>query len=252
MHMDKTQQICTATDIGRLGTILFVAAHPDDETFCCGGLLATAVRNGQRVICVTATHGEKGVQDADKWPVDQLADIRAHELEAGLKELGITEHYWLDYHDGECDHAPEDDAAQSIAAIIERCSVDSVLTFGPDGLTGHPDHQSVSRWADAAVHIATRSPRVFHVVQPKAPYETFLKPADAVLNIFFMTDKPVVAEKNDCAIYFELDHRSVVQKYRALEVMPSQTTQLLRAFPAEKFGKVFGIEALVEATDART
>jgi len=242
----ETSQIRTPADVQRLGTILFVAAHPDDETFCCGGLLATAARNGQRVICVTATHGERGVQDESKWPADQIGAIRERELSAALKELGITEHYWLDYHDGECDKAPEDDAAQAIAGIIERCGVTTVVTFGPDGLTGHPDHQTMSRWTDAAVHISSRRPRIYHIAQPREPYEKYLKGADAELNIFFMTDEPKLVDKDDCGIYLELDHRSVVQKYRALEVMPSQTTELLRVFPAEKFGKVFGLEALVE------
>ncbi len=244
--MEKSQQICSTSDVKQLGTILFVGAHPDDETFCCGGLLATAVRNGQRVVCVTATRGEQGVQDPERWSGEHMGETREQELEAALKVLGITEHYWLGYRDGECDKAPEDDAAQAIARLIEHCKVQSILTFGPDGLTGHPDHQTMSRWTDAAVHISSRKPRVYHIVQPREPYERYLKHADDELNIFFMTEQPVLAGNDDCAIYFEVPHRSLVQKYRALEVMPSQTTELLKAFPAEKFGKVFGIEALVE------
>ncbi len=251
MFMDKRQQICSAADLKQLGTVLFVGAHPDDETFCCGGVLAMAARNGQRVICVTATHGEHGVHDESKWPADQVGTIRTRELFVALHELGITEHYWLDYHDGECDKAPEDDAAQSIAAIIERCSVQTIVTFGPEGLTGHPDHQSVSRWADAAVHNSTRKPRLLHVAQPREPYQKYLRPVDDELNIFFMTQHPPLVDQDDCVVFIELDHKSLVQKYRALEAMPSQMTELLRAFPAEKFGKVFGTEALVDATDER-
>jgi LmbE family N-acetylglucosaminyl deacetylase len=247
--MEKFQQIRTPDDVKRLGTILFVAAHPDDETFCCGGLLAMAVRNGQRVICVTATHGENGVQDESKWPADKVGEIRAHELNTALKELGVTEHYWLDYQDGYCDKAPEDDASQSIASIIERRNVDTVITFGPDGLTGHPDHQAMSRWADAAVHISTRKPHVYHIAQPRESYEKYLKSADDELNIFFMTKQPPLVDRDECGIYLELDQRSIVQKFRALEVMPSQTTELLRVFPAEKFGKAFGVEALIATSE---
>lgn len=241
----------TAEDIKQLGTILFVGAHPDDETFCCGGLLATAVSNGQRVVCVTATKGELGVHDPDQYSAEHMGETRKHELEAALKVLGVTEHYLLDYHDGECGRAPEDGAAQAIARLIEQCKVQTVLTFGPDGLTGHPDHQAMSRWADAAVHISTRKPRIYHVVQPREPYQKYLRATEGELNIFFMTRRPVLAGPGDCAIYFEVPHRSLVQKYRALEVMPSQTARLLRVFPAEKFSKVFGIEALVDATGAR-
>lgn len=242
-----TAPLRTAADLKKLGTILFVGAHPDDESFCAGGLLAAAIRNGQCVLCVTATRGEGGVQDESKWPVAQLAKIRTHELEAALKVLGLDEHFWLNYHDGECELAPERDAAQAIANLIERCGVDTVVTFGPDGLTGHPDHQAMSRWTDAAVHIATRRPRVLHIAQARQPYEKYLQPADAELNIFFMTQKPPIVDEEKCAVYFELDHRSVIQKYRALQAMPSQYTQFLEHFPPEKFSKAFGTEAFVEA-----
>lgn len=243
------EHLRTPEDLKRLGTLLFVGAHPDDETFCCGGLLAMAVRNGQRVVCVTATHGEQGVQNESRWPAGQVGIIRTQELDAALKVLGVTEHYWLDYHDGECDKAPEDDASQALAGLIERCGVETVITFGPDGLTGHPDHQTMSRWADAAVHISSRQPHVYHIAQPREPYENYLKAADKELNLFFMTSHPPLVDQEDCAIFLQLNHRSIVQKFRALEVMPSQTTDLLRMFPAEKFGKVFGVEALVLAPE---
>ncbi len=248
----RAEQICRADDLRRLGTILFVGAHPDDETFCCGGLLATAVGNGQRVVCVIATKGELGVQDPVNYSADHMGETREHELAAAMKALGITEHYLLDYHDGECSRAPEDDAAQSIARLIEQCKVQTVITFGPDGLTGHPDHQTMSRWVDAAVHVSTRKPRVYHIVQPRGPYEKYLRPAEPELNIFFMTSRPVLADADSCAVYFEIPLRNLVQKYRALEAMPSQTTKLLTVFPAETFRKAFGVEALVAATDVRS
>ena len=51
-----------------LGTVLSVWAHPDDETYLCGGLMADAVRRGNRVVCVTATRGELGSPDEERWP----------------------------------------------------------------------------------------------------------------------------------------------------------------------------------------
>ena len=82
----------TATDIPDLGTILSVWAHPDDESYCCAGLMATAVRRGRRVVCVTATRGELGSTDPDRWPPGQpLADVRTKELAACLAEMGVTD-----------------------------------------------------------------------------------------------------------------------------------------------------------------
>ena len=67
----------------RLGTVLVVWAHPDDETYLVGGLSAALTDAGQRVVCVTATRGEAGGTDPD------LADIRTAELETALALLGV-------------------------------------------------------------------------------------------------------------------------------------------------------------------
>jgi len=252
MLMNTPQNISRADDVRGLGTILFVGAHPDDETFCSGGLLAIAARNGQRVICVTATHGEKGVQDEARWPAATLGQVREQELSAALAQLGVREHIWLSYRDGECAQAGEDDAAQQIAALIEHSAVDSVVTFGPDGYTGHPDHAAMSRWVDAAVHISTRKPRIYHIAQPRETYERDLKAVDKTLHIFFNIKRPRLVEQPHCAVYLTLDQDALVRKYLALKVMPSQTERLLSVVAPESFFGAFGVEALVDATDVNT
>ena len=250
MLMNKSA-IHSVGDVKRLGAILFVGAHPDDETFCCGGLLAAAAQNGQRVVCVTATRGEKGVHDESKWPADKLGQIREQELNAALAQLGVREHYMLSYADGACAQAGEDDAAQYVAEIIESCGIQTVITFGSDGLTGHPDHCAVSRWADAAVHISTRKPDILHIVQPREPYQKHLRAADKTLRMFFNVKKPVLAGPDDAAVYMTLDRDCLVRKYLAFKSMPSQMTHILAAIPPESFAGAFGVEALVGATDPR-
>ncbi len=94
-----------------LGTILGVWAHPDDETYLCGGLMARAVRAGDRVVCVTATRGELGSPDEERWPSGpELAAVRTAEMETALAYLGVTEHHWLDYPDGGCGDVDQNDA----------------------------------------------------------------------------------------------------------------------------------------------
>jgi LmbE family N-acetylglucosaminyl deacetylase len=134
-----------------LGTILAVFAHPDDETYLCGGLMARAAANGSRVACITATRGELGSPDEARWPSGApLAAVRTKELDAALAVLGVTEHQWLDYPDGGCTEVDQDEAVRRVAAIMADVQPDTVLTFGPDGMTGHDDHISVSRWTTAA------------------------------------------------------------------------------------------------------
>ena len=55
-----------------LGTVLGVWAHPDDETYLSAGLMAQAVRDGDRVVCITATRGEGGSLDEERWPPETM------------------------------------------------------------------------------------------------------------------------------------------------------------------------------------
>src|SRR6185369_15253236 len=79
----------TSDDVAALGTILGVWAHPDDEAYLSGGLMALARDNGQRVVCVTATRGERGTPDPVAWPPERLAEERTRELARCLSILGV-------------------------------------------------------------------------------------------------------------------------------------------------------------------
>jgi LmbE family N-acetylglucosaminyl deacetylase len=136
----------TMSDIAALGTILGVWAHPDDEAFLSGGIMAMATDAGSRVVCVTATRGEAGSSDPVRCPPHVMAKKREHELVECLAILGVQEHQWLDHHDGECASVDLDEAATQIAAVIEEVQPDAILTFGPEGFTDHPDHKAISRW----------------------------------------------------------------------------------------------------------
>src|SRR3712207_1442910 len=127
-----------AHDVADLGTILSVWAHPDDEAYLCGGLMAAAVDAGSRVVCVTATRGELGVTDPERWPPDRLAEIREAELAACLAILGVTEHRWLGFPDGGCAAVDPTIGAEAVAALLREVRPDTVVTFSADGQTGHP------------------------------------------------------------------------------------------------------------------
>jgi LmbE family N-acetylglucosaminyl deacetylase len=141
------------SEIRELGTILSIWAHPDDEAYLCGGIMAMATAAQSRVVCVTATRGELGVTDPTRWPPDQLPAIRGAELAECLRILGVTEHRWLGYPDGGCASVSVDTAAHQIAEIISEIAPDTILTFAPDGQTGHPDHIAVHRWTAEAVRL---------------------------------------------------------------------------------------------------
>lgn len=241
------QRLVQLSDINRLGTILGVWAHPDDESFTCGGLLAAAVQNGQRVVCVTATKGEAGVQDAKRWPLEQLGDIRSEELSAALNILGIKEHHWLGYNDGACDQVDTTQAVKKISDVINNVRPDTILTFGPDGMTGHPDHKIVSAWASRAVRATGLPVDIYHVVISDEAYENYLKTVDAEVNLFFNIDIPPLKAEEECDIFLRLPDDIIDKKCDALRVMPSQTESLFTKFEPDFIRQAYAIEVFVKA-----
>ena len=141
----RSATMITSTDVADLGTIVGIWAHPDDEAYLSGGLMAMARDNGQRVVCVTATRGELGTPDPVAWPPDRLAAERTRELARCLDVLGVREHHWLDYRRRRVRAGrPGRRGRAARATVIDDVRPDTVLTFGPDGITGHLDHRTVS------------------------------------------------------------------------------------------------------------
>lgn len=241
-----TAQILTADDIRQLGTILSVWAHPDDESYSCAGIMCTALQNGQQVACVTATKGELGIQDESRWPAERLADIRAIEMEEALDILGIKNHHWLGYADGGCKDVNEREAVDKILGFIEHYRPDTILTFGPEGFTGHPDHQTISKWSGLAAKQSDREIAIYHSVQPRELYEQ-MQQADAEFNIFFNIDNPPLVNRQDCDIYFRLSQDCRDQKYDALCAMPSQTEAMFKRFGKDFICTMICCEAFVRA-----
>src|SRR5438105_4312929 len=156
------------------GTMLGVWAHPDDEAYLSAGLMAAAVRDGSRVVCVTATRGELGSWDEERWPTATMGSVREAELLRSLSILGVTDHRWLDYHDGGCAEVPFDEGVERVLAIVEEVQPRSVFTFGPDGMTGHADHKAVSAWTGAAFDLAApQGARLYHATHIQAWVDEF-------------------------------------------------------------------------------
>lgn len=139
-------------------TLLAVWAHPDDEAYLGAGLMNAIASRGGRVVCATASLGERGTDNASAYPPHRLAPIRLHELRRSLITIGAEPPVVLGYPDGECDQVPDRMGASRVAALIEEFGPDIVLTFGPDGVTGHPDHRAIGRWTALAVAAQDRPP----------------------------------------------------------------------------------------------
>lgn len=239
-------QIRTSEDIKKLGTILGVWAHPDDESFTMAAIMACAFRNGQKVACVTATRGEAGIQDESRWPAEKLGQIREQELNVCMKILGDIDHHWLDYEDGRCEQAKTDDAVEVLTKLIEEIKPDSILTFGPEGLTGHPDHATVSVWTDQAVSNMTgQKPNIYHAVLTQERYQEIVGEKGDEHNIFFNIDKPPTCEPNKCNILYNPPADIMEIKFQALKAQASQTAIMIEGMGESRFKKSMGEEAFI-------
>jgi LmbE family N-acetylglucosaminyl deacetylase len=121
--------------------ILGVFAHPDDETFCAGGTFAKYIASGAEVMVVSATHGEAGQIRSPRVATRRtLAAGREQELRLACQCLGVQHALCLEYGDGTLQHVDGEELTGRVVEIIRRFRPDVVLTFGPDGGYGHPDH----------------------------------------------------------------------------------------------------------------
>ncbi|HEU5099064.1 MAG TPA: PIG-L family deacetylase [Roseiflexaceae bacterium] len=132
--------------------LMAVLAHPDDESLGTGGALAKYAAEGGETYLVTATRGERGWQGvpADNPGLAGLGAIREVELRNAVRALGIRELHFLDYIDGDLDQADPGEAIAKIVGHLRRIKPQVVLTFGPAGAYGHPDHIAISQFTTAA------------------------------------------------------------------------------------------------------
>ena len=133
--------------------LMCVLAHPDDESLGTGGILARYSNEGIATFLVTATRGEKGRYGlAEKQPgPDVVGREREAELRKAARVLGVQEVSIFNYGDGNLDKTPPEELVRTIASQIRRVRPDVVVTFGPDGAYGHPDHIAISQGTAAAV-----------------------------------------------------------------------------------------------------
>jgi LmbE family N-acetylglucosaminyl deacetylase len=221
--------------VGDLGTILGVWAHPDDETYLTAGLMAQAVRDGRRVVCVTATRGEEGSWDEERWPTAKMGEVRDAELMESMRILGVTEHHWLDYYDGTCADVPTEEAVAKVEGIMRDVRPDSVFSFGPDGMTDHPDHQSTCAWATAAFERAAKPGAKLYYATMTPEWAKEFVPRMNKFNVFMSPNVPPVAPRDELAIVFELPPDLLELKLQAIEAHVSQVEGMLNAFGQDFF-----------------
>ena len=151
--------------------ILGVFAHPDDETVCAGGTLARYADGGADVRVVSLTRGGAGqIRDAAVATRATLPAVREKELEAAAVDLGLSGARCLDLPDGGLADGDPAALVRLASELLEEADPDVVLTFGPDGFSGHPDHVAVGAAVTTACQErqAATPVRLFHCHLPRS------------------------------------------------------------------------------------
>jgi N-acetylglucosamine malate deacetylase 2 len=134
----------------RWSAVLAVVAHPDDESFGMGAVLAAFARAGTSITVLSFTHGEAStLHDGD----GDLANIRASEFAAAGRVLGVASSELLAYPDGRLAEQPLEELAERVRDATESVSARGLLVFDEGGITGHSDHR---RATEAALVAADR------------------------------------------------------------------------------------------------
>jgi len=234
-----------ARDVATLGRLMGIWAHPDDETYLSGGLMATAADNDQPTWCITATAGELGTTDPYRWPPRRLSRRRRHELGQALDVLGVRQHQWLGYGDGGLVGVDPRRAVDRLLGVFEKIQPDTIVTFGPDGFTGHTDHRVVSQWATqaAAVH---GSVKVLHAAKTTGWIKTFA-PLHERFPIFY-PGYPQGVDPACLALDLCFDDDALDRKVRALRAHATQTAPIVAALGSTAWREWVRRESFIDGT----
>ena len=166
--------------------LLAVLAHPDDETFLCGGTLARYASEGGRVSLICATRGEAGeISDPNLARPENLGEVREEELRAACRALGVQDVIVLGYrdsgmdgtednhHPGAFSRADMGEIVGHVVEVVRRVRPQLLLTFDPSGGYGHPDHVAAHTAAVEAFSAASDPSRypeqLIRGLQPHRP-----------------------------------------------------------------------------------
>jgi LmbE family N-acetylglucosaminyl deacetylase len=234
-----------AVAVAPLGKLLGVWAHPDDEAYLSAGLMAAAADAGNPATVVTATYGELGFSDPDAWPPERGREVRRWEAAAALAPLGVQDHRWLDLPDGGLADLDEEEQVTRLVAIVDEVRPDTVLTFGPDGGTGHPDHIAVGRWATEAARRATRPPRVLLSAIEQGWAERFADLHDR-FDVFLDPDTPRTVPASELALWLQLEGVDLDRKVVSLRAQSTQVEPVVATFGLDVYARWVADEAFVE------
>lgn len=215
--------------------ILFSFAHPDDESFTIGGVLASLA--GQQevdTILYSATLGDAG--KCGNPPIckqECLSDVRKQELMTAANILGINHLRYDTFPDGKLNQLSKNTLADRVKELIHEFKPQIVVTFPPHGISGHPDHKEIQK---ATLHAITSDE---HTPVEALYYVTVTKSCDCNVNATYANTLDEIA----VSIHYGADEAAMVKQ--ALKAHKTQHLSVERVFPtihSNEFTKFNNVE----------
>ena len=218
-----------------MATLLALFAHPDDETFSAAGVMAAAVERGVPVTVISATRGEAGESSiAGLDDPERLGVVRERELREAMRQIGVSDVRWLGYRDSgmagstSAEHlqafvrVPVEIAAARLVPHIRSVRPQVIVTFGAEGLYGHPDHLHMHHVALRAVELAADPAHKDRAIaQPwQTPALYFAAfPREEMLTLFNRPDSPLKSLPEDARANLgtprsEITHTITIEPWR--------------------------------------
>lgn len=231
---------------------MLIVPHPDDEVFGLGGTLIRTAAEGRETAVLTLTRGRGGRSLGLCTPAD-LGAWREAELRASAADLAVHELIVRDHHDFVPDGGrgiPEDPGLRAlpaevlvreIAAELDRLRPAALVTFGPTGSNGHPDHVTTHLRTHEALSVCEHRPeRLYHYASPE--------PYDGPERRGFLTTEEIRIGHVPPSHRIVLTRDELAGKLRAMSRHRSQALSVL-GFMERLTGRLF-METFVQATPA--
>lgn len=251
--------------------LVAIFAHPDDESFTCGGTLAKIAKEGHSVHLICATRGEEGEIihpdiDPDPYPKgDARGKLRTGELERTCKALGIHPPIWLNHHDSGFPievgmNNPRAFMNQDILALerqllplIADLKPNVMITFDPHGGYPHIDHITIHRAAIAAfwsagsvmqpaprrIFYPTRSLETLREMKAKSTSTTM---ADVDPELYGVSDDSIAAVIDICE--FAEQKKEAIMTHRSQFGTREKVQKMLDARPGVLEQEIFVLGGL--------
>jgi LmbE family N-acetylglucosaminyl deacetylase len=208
-----------------LGNTVGIMAHPDDLFYAAAGILCEQRRRGHHVASISATSGDLGSLDHNRWAPCDMAAIREDEEATAQRLIGVHDTRFLRFGDGTLHLVPFEAGVATVLRHTDELQPDTWITYAPDGLTGHLDHQVISAWTTAAFQRSAKpGARLLYVVATPEWHDLVLPLLHQARAIY--DPGPRIVPDSELYIDHRLSDSTLATKLAGIEAFTSQSDPL--------------------------